>query len=127
MAYEELKKQQAKARGLTEAQAAREELKAPKDDGLVDMKLPKKSKKEMEKGNSISCAPYGDGDKYPYGLELRLDEESFSKLGIELPAAGDEVRITAKGVVEEAASRETQDQGVKRSCTIQITKLKVVG
>lgn len=123
--FDEVRKAAAKAKGLNEADAIKAVLKAPKDtSGLVDMKMPKKTKKEMN-ATCSPCDPIGGGDRYPYGLELRLDNESMEKLGIDLPAVGKEISITAKAKVEEASSRETQEGGPKLSCTLQITKLKV--
>lgn len=123
----EIEKIRAKATGKSEATIATEAFKAPKGDGLIDMKMPK-AKKGDKSTECMPCdSPYGSTDKYPYGLELRFDEDSFAKLGIDLPAAGSEVTITAKATVEESSSRETQEKGVRRSCTLQITKIKVGG
>lgn len=124
MAYEELKAQKARAKGASEIGAVKAALAPNKDtSGLVDMKIPKKTKAEM-KSDCMPCSPSSQ-DRYPYGLEIRLDDESMAKLGIDLPAVGKEVTITAKAMVEEASSRETQEGGPKLSCTLQITKLKV--
>ncbi len=123
MAYEELKKMQAKAKGLSEADTVKESMKAPKVDGLTDMKISKKEMKEKSKPSMGCC---GSDERYPYGLEIRLDNESMEKLGIALPDVGKAVTITAKAMVTEASARETQgDEGKRLSCTLQIQKLKV--
>ena len=122
MAYEELKRAKAKAEGKTEAEGAKEMMKAPKSDGLVDMKM---SKAEVKEKNSPSQVVSSESGRYPYGLELRLDDDSVSKLGIDLPDVGTEVSVTAKGKVQSAESRDSADGGKRLSCCIQITKLKV--
>lgn len=123
MAANEVAKMRAKAQGLSEVDAVKASLKAgTKSDGLVDMKLAKKSKKEME---GPCCAPDSSSERYPYGLTLRLDNESMEKLGIDLPDVGEEYTITAKATAIEASANETSDGGKRVSCTLQITKLKV--
>lgn len=123
--YDELAAMKGRELGEDEASIVKRQLKAPKGDGLTDMKITKAEQKAKEKGNkSIPCC--GSDEKYPYGLELRLDNEIMDKLGIELPEVGEEVTITAKATVTEAAARESQhDAGKRLSCTLQITKLGI--
>ena len=118
-------KAQFKRKGMSDAAAtvAASKPAASKADGLTDMKITKKERKKMDEPCSVGCGP--SGDRYPYGLELRLDDESMKKLGIELPAVGKEISVTAKATVNEASARESTDGGKRLSCTLQITKLKV--
>lgn len=61
--------------------------------------------------------------KYPYGLEVRLDDSSLKKLGIkELPPVGTKMRLDAKVHVSGAMSNEG-DHGKYRSVTLQITHM----
>lgn len=61
--------------------------------------------------------------KYPYGLQLSLDEESLQKLGLEgLLQVGSVVTIVAKAKVVGASEHETQEE-TERSVSIQITDM----
>lgn len=119
----EAKIMQLKSRGYSDEDAIKEAMKGPKSDGLVDMKSPKKSKKELK--NQYEVSPSSQ-DRYPYGLEIRLENESIDKLGMtELPEVGEVVMITAKATVESVSSSERQDKSPHRCVTLQITRLKV--
>jgi len=75
---------------------------------LVDMKLPKKSEKEMK----AECAPvYGSDkqDRWPYGLRLRFETEQVKKLPeLKNYKVGDKVEINAIASVIEVRMSETQ-------------------
>lgn len=87
---------------------------------MHDMKMSKKEKKKNEMG----CMPHDDGgDKYPYGLELRLDDESLEKLKAELKT-GQMVSIMAYAKVTETKEHD-KGKGEVRSATLQITDLEV--
>tara|TARA_R100001143_G_C3360997_1_gene135673 strand:- start:6661 stop:6987 length:327 start_codon:yes stop_codon:yes gene_type:complete len=87
---------------------------------LVDMK---QSAAEVEK---VCEAPCEDQPKYPWGLEIRLNNESLKKLGIkELPAVGTKMKVTAMGVVESARESKRRKGRSDRSVEIQIEKLHV--
>ena len=43
---------------------------------MADMKLPKKSKKEMDEGIPVSSSQ----DEYPWGLRITLNEDQVKKL-----------------------------------------------
>jgi hypothetical protein len=97
--------------------------------GMVSMKRSKTEIKE-EKERWKDCGP-GDSDVYPYGLELRLENHSLDKLGIDsLPKVGEKMRIEAVAVVESASSNEVLGKDGKakpaqRNLTLQIQKLAV--
>jgi len=66
---------------------------------LVNMKIKKKSKKEL-KEMDIPMA-YGDGDKWPYGLEVRFEKEQIEKLPIlKKFDVGDRVYVYAEATVK---------------------------
>ena len=129
MAYEELKKKNAKAKGMSEVDAVVASMKdddkdeGAEDTGMVSMKVTKAERKKN------SPVPYdGPSESYPYGLQIRLDNETMKKLGIDLPDVGEEVEICAMADVTEASANETNNGGGKRlSCTLQITKLRIKG
>lgn len=91
---------------------------------LKDMKVTKaEAKAEKEKyASPISCGQ--DGDRYPYGLEVRLDNDSLKKLGITtLPKVGSKMTLTALVVVESASENQRREGGSRRDMTLQITKM----
>ena len=117
MAYEELKRANARKRGLSEVDAVKETLKAPKSDGLVDMKRSKK-----EKGENTLKSP--SDDPYPYNLRLHVENDEMDKLGLEDMTVGSEVTITAKAKITSCSVNDGEG-GKHRSCSLQITKMKV--
>lgn len=112
-----------KAKGMSEADAVKAAIgSSKKSDGLTDMKI---TKKEVKGKSAPCCGLDSSSSRYPYGLEIRLDDEVMKKLGIDLPEVGKEISIVAKATATEASSRDSQDGGKRLSCTLQITKLKV--
>ena len=129
MAYEELKKKNAKAKGMSETDAVVASMKddggeGAEDTGMVSMKITKAETKAKSKSYPMAA---DSGERYPYGLQIRLDNDSMKKLGIELPEVGEEVMVCAKADVTEASANETSEGGKRLSCTLQITKLQIKG
>ena len=93
---------------------------------LVNMKIPKRSKKELKEMSEPVYS--GDSDKYPYGLCLRFDKESIDKLAVLKEVAADmPVEIVAKGYVKEVAVTDTKDEGRRRhNVEIQLTEVGIV-
>jgi len=88
---------------------------------LTDMKHVPSKKKDKEK----EMLARGPSPSYPYGLQLRLDNESLEKLGIDkLPRVGGTVTVTAEAKVTSVSQNESEGgSGMRRSCELQITKL----
>ncbi len=90
---------------------------------LVSMKITKKEKKFLE--SPISA----DTPKFPWGLEINLQNEELAKLGITvLPELGTKGSLIANVTVTRASESEDQRNGKtkkSRSLTLQITDLKV--
>lgn len=64
-----------------------------------------------------------DPSDYPYGLCLRVDEDSIDTLGLtDLPEVGTEIMIQAKAVVRATAISD-QEGDQNRSMELQITDL----
>jgi hypothetical protein len=84
---------------------------------MADMKMSKKDRKEnMPVARDVEEPPYPDG------LKLRLDDDALKKLGITMPAMGDQFKIVGHGTVTSVSSHE--GEGHKhRSVEIQIKKL----
>lgn len=89
---------------------------------MKDMKLTKDEGKEIEP--TVGEAK-DSGPRYPYGLELRLENPTLEKLGMDsLPKVGRKLRIEAIAEVTGVSSNE--HNGHKSKCvTLQITKMEV--
>jgi hypothetical protein len=69
-----------------------------------------------------------DAPKYPWGLEINLNDDSLDKLGVKtLPAVGTEVTIVAKATVSSTSERATEESGACASMSLQITDLQIDG
>lgn len=79
-----------------------------------------KAKKEEYSGKSI-----GDMPMYPWGLELRLNDDIIKKLGVTLPDVGGEVIITAKASITGKNARKEADGDTKSSMELQITDMEI--
>lgn len=110
-----------KKQGFSEAAAVGKAMKdeaAPK--GFVDLK---KSKEKIKKDREpMTISSY---DEYPYGLRIDLDGDAMKKLKMDLPKVGTEMTITVKAKVVRAEMNESESGGPRKSCCLQITKMKV--
>lgn len=87
---------------------------------LIDMTLSAEEAKEQ-----MGCDP-GDAPKYPWGLEISLDDETLAKLGITvLPAPGTKLQITAICEVCATSQRKSQNGEDESSVSLQITAMEV--
>jgi hypothetical protein len=90
----------------------------------VDLKNMALSKEER-KAEAPSVISKPEGPRYPYGLELRLDDEVLKKLGSSgLPDVDDVVLIQAKAKVTSVSSSDYGD-GTHRNICLQVTDLAV--
>jgi hypothetical protein len=95
---------------------------------LTSMKI---TRAEREKRNKPIEASYPgmDGDSYPYGLQIRLDDTALEKLGIKnLPKTGRKVRVTCECMVTSTSEHKRSSGGKddrNRSMELQIEKLAV--
>lgn len=84
------------------------------------------SAEEAKEYGSIGCLEPGDAPKFPWGLELRLCNESLTKLGMsELPKVGSKVMVVGFATVNGVTVQEEQDGEQNRHVTLQITDLAV--
>jgi hypothetical protein len=92
---------------------------------LTDMKL-KPRKEEDYKAPSTSLA---DEPKYPWGLQVTLENEQLEKLGVDkLPSVGTTLTLTAKVEVCSTGEYQAQRGGEeRRSVQLQITSLALSG
>ncbi len=89
---------------------------------MIDLKLPKLSKKEME----VTAQPKIEGDRWPYGLKLTFEAEQVDKLPmLEKVKVGDDVSIAGMGEVTSIRSSENQDGKKQYTVEVQIQKVGV--
>ena len=88
---------------------------------LIDMKLPKKTEKELK----TDCIPsVGSQDRWPYGLQLRFEPEQLDKMPIlKEYKVGDKVIISAEASVTEVRMSEVQDKKARHTMELQIEKI----
>lgn len=88
---------------------------------LVDMKMPKLSKKEME----AKCMPSPeDQDRYPWGLQLRFEKDQIEKLpGLTNYKIGDRIVIQAEATVTSIRMSERQSGEEDHCVEMQIEKI----
>lgn len=91
---------------------------APK---LKDMKITKEEREEKQETMAVPSMP-----EFPYGLNLRFDEDVIEKLGMDkLPNPGNFVMVMAKAKVESASIRKDANDKKQRSLSLQIVKMDV--
>lgn len=89
---------------------------------MINMKMSAEEAKE----DCCVTQDASDQPRYPYGLEIRLDESSLAKLGITAPpAVGTELTISAKVVVTSASQYQTQGNDPESSSCWQITDMEL--
>lgn len=93
-------------------------------DKLVDMEYTKaeaKADAERYSGKSLDNEP-----KYPWGLQIRLEDEELSKLGITaLPEVGAEFHLTVVAQVQSATESKMASGRTDRCVCLQITMLGI--
>lgn len=85
---------------------------------LINMELSPEQAKEYSQPDP------GDAPKYPWGLELRLEDEQLKKLGITaLPAVGAALQLTARVEVTSISQNDSQSGGERRCLSLQVTDM----
>jgi len=91
---------------------------------LINMALPKPKKGEKVES---TCIAHGSGKepKFPWGLEIRLEDEVIKKLGLKLKDFDTDtmVHIVAKAETTRVSEDDTRDGGKQRSLSFQITDM----
>lgn len=89
---------------------------------LQSMKL---SKSDVERQQEKwSKPPAQDADRYPYGLELHLDNDVLEKLNLgELPEVGSTMTLMATVKVTTVSSRDEVDGDKRNNVSLQITAM----
>lgn len=79
---------------------------------LKSMKITKADRDARKKEHM--CVPY-DGDDYPYGLRISLDEQALKKLGLsKLPKTGATVTLTAECCVVSTSVNDRKGKSDRR-------------
>ncbi len=90
---------------------------------MTDMKMPKKSKKEMEK-MSMPTMEAEDQDRWPYGLQIRFEKEQVEKMpSLESYKVGDKIMIQAEACVTSIRISERQSGDEDHTVEMQIEKI----
>ena len=90
---------------------------------LKSMKVDKKAREKM-----YAAEPKADLPEYPYGLELRMNEEILKALGItKLPDVGSYMVLEARVCVRSVEERDDiyTPGGKSRSVTVQIEDMAI--
>jgi len=89
-------------------------------ESLINMEMSKEEAKQETEPTSQ------DAPRYPWGLEISLNNESIGKLGLAtLPTVDAEVTIIAKATVSRVSEYQTQGGTPDRSLGLQITDMKL--
>jgi len=90
---------------------------------LVDLKIPKKTQKEMEKG---SMPIESEREQYPYGARLDFNKSEVDKIKIlQTIQAGAMVEIKAKAKVTSVRTDDTEKGRKRHNVEIQIHKIDI--
>jgi hypothetical protein len=89
---------------------------------LVDLKY---TKAEAKEANDYST-PKDGGPEYPWGLEIRLEDDELAKLGVTgLPDVGGEYHLTVVAMVKSASQTSMANGKTDRCVCLQITMIGV--
>jgi len=93
--------------------------------GLVDMKRPKKTEKQMKD----SCMPCGVSEEaYPWGMRLTFEKDELKKLGIKTTGrkVGEKVTVVAEAEIVEISATQNMRGEDRNRMELQLKKLKVI-
>lgn len=91
---------------------------------LTSLKITKKEMQQREKDMQVSIGS-SDGERYPYGTRLDLDNDTLEKMGIKtLPPVGSTMMIEAKVTVIGSRQSATKER-TNRSLELQITDMEL--
>lgn len=77
--------------------------------------------KKSTQSNAVTCC---DGNDYPWGTQLRLEDDLIEDLGVGALSPGDVVEVRGFAVVQSKSEHADKDNSEK-SMSLQMTFLKV--
>lgn len=80
-----------------------------------------KIKKEHSSSDVVCCS---DGDYYPYGTSISIDDDLVDELSADNFAVGDLVEVRAYAFVD-GKSESSSKEGVNKSVRLQLTSMKL--
>lgn len=85
---------------------------------MISMELPDGQGKASEMPEEM------ESPRYPWGLQLHLENEQLKALGIEsLPKVGESLTIVAKVKVTRCGEEEMEGEEVRRNMALQVTEM----
>lgn len=79
------------------------------------------SEEEKKENSSTSVL---ESDRYPYGLKIHIDEDTYKKLGLgAVPKVGEKFAILAMAEVADIHQNKTTDDRMHVSMSLQITDM----
>lgn len=88
---------------------------------MKSMVISTEEKKEMASPSVVR-----ETSKYPYGLKIHLDEDSYKKLGMQgTPTVGQKVMILAQAEICDVHSNKYEGDVAEISVSMQITDMDV--
>lgn len=87
----------------------------PGDMPMVDMKRPK--------SKAMTTAPEVPSNAYPWGLQIRLENDELDKLKMKLPRVGEEFCLEAMVRVTNVSESQSAGNKGDRAVSLQITKM----
>lgn len=94
---------------------------------LVDMKMSKEEAKKNGMAVETSPGKADNGPKYPWGLEISLENDVLDKLGINIDTAriGKEYTISAVCETTSISENESKNGSSYKTIRLQIKKMSV--
>lgn len=90
---------------------------------MIDLKIPKKTKKERDKE---MIGSYPNEDQYPWGARLDFNKEEIDKIkALKTAKAGDKVSISAIGKITRVEVTDAENGRSRHQVQIQVQKIEI--
>jgi len=87
---------------------------------MIDLKLSKKKKKELN-----GEVPSSSDQEYPWGTSLTFEDEQLKKLNLSKVEAGDSISLSAIGKIVNISVYEKDKEKGRKSVEIQLQKIEI--
>ena len=88
---------------------------------MIDMKITDAERKKHEPMTALDDAP-----KYPYGLSLNIDSDTFKKLNMDVPKIGQKLKLNAMVEVSSINQYSNKDNSKDTNINIQICEMELI-